>query len=122
MVPDSAQFFFMSISVKAPSITVIPSSVTSTTIPLSWTSAGSVVNSYDVMWTARGCPHVRGGSATVYVGTSYIIVGLEEYITYTITVTATNALGSAVSDQATQRTREAGKLIFNNSLFCMCYT
>ena len=100
--------------VEAPSITV-ESSVTSTTIPLSWTSAGSVVDSYEVMWIAGpgDCPGVSGGSTTIDGDTtSHTIEGLEEYITYTITVTATNAVGSAVSDQATQRTSEAGKSIF----------
>ena len=111
----------MSISVKAPSITVIPSSVTSTTIPLSWTSAGSVVDSYEVMWTVSGCPSVRGKSFTVNGGTTgYTMVGLEEYTTYTITVNATNAVGSAVSDQATQRTREAGKLMIAVYVFLIC--
>ena len=88
--------------------------MTSTTIPMSWTSAGSVVDSYEVMWTVGpgDCPGVSGDSATVDGDTtSYTIEGLEEYITYTITVTATNAVGSAVSDQATQRTSEAGKTI-----------
>ena len=100
--------------VKAPSITV-ESTVTSTTIPLSWTSAGSVVDSYEVMWTAGpgDCPGVSGGSTTVDGDTtSHTIEGLEEYITYTITVTATNAVGSAVSDQVTQRTSEASKIFF----------
>ena len=98
--------------VEAPSITVQSSSVTPTTIPLSWTSAGSVVDSYEVMWTAGpgDCPGVSGGSTTVDGDTtSHTIEGLEEYTTYTITVTATNAVGSAVSDQATQRTSEASK-------------
>ena len=104
---------WLRIPVEAPSITVQSSSVTPTTIPLSWTSAGSVVDSYEVMWTAGDCPGVSGGSATVDGDTtSHTIEGLEEYITYTITVTATNAVGSAVSDQATQRTSEAGKTIF----------
>ena len=97
--------------VEAPSVTV-ESSVTSTTIPLSWTSAGSVVDSYEVMWTAGpgDCPGVSGDSTTVDGNaTNHTIEGLEEYITYTITVTATNAVGSAVSDQATQRTSEASK-------------
>ena len=100
--------------VEAPSVTV-ESSVTSTTIPLSWTSAGSVVDSYEVMWTVGpgDCPGVSGGSTTVDGDTtSHTIEGLEEYITYTITVTATNAVGSAVSDQTTQRTSEASKSVF----------
>ena len=107
--------------VEAPSVAVL-SSLTSTTIPLSWSSAGSVVNSYEVMWTARDCSDVAGGNVTVDGSTTnYTIVGLEEYITYTITVTATNAVGSAVSE-ATQRTREASKLIFSSSLYSTYYT
>jgi hypothetical protein len=71
-------------SVEAPSITVDMTSVTSTTIPLTWTSAGSVVNSYEVVWRYDGeCSDVRGGRATVAgTMTNYTIEGLEEYITY----------------------------------------
>ena len=88
-------------------------SVTSTTIPLTWTSAGSVVNSYEIVWRYDGeCSDVRGGRFAVPgTMTSYTIEGLEEYITYSITVTATNIVGSAVSEVATVRTREAGELI-----------
>ena len=51
-----------------------------------------------------------GGSDTVTGGTtSYTIEGLEEYITYSITVNASNAVGSAVSEPATGRTSEASK-------------
>ena len=113
---------FSLLPVNAPSVIVLPP-VTSTTIRLSWSGADSVVNSYEVMWTARGCPGVTGGSVTVDGGTtSYTMVGLEEYITYTITVTATNAVGSAVSDKAiaTQRTREAGKLMIAVYVFLIC--
>ena len=87
-------------------------SVTSTTIPLSWTSAGSVVNSYEVVWIYDGeCSDVRGDRAIIAGDmTSYTIEGLEEYITYSITVTTTNAVGSAVS-AATVRTSEAGEVI-----------
>ena len=88
-------------------------SVTSTTIPLTWTSAGSVVNSYEVVWIyTGGCSGMRVGRTTVAgTMTSYTIEGLEEYITYSITVTATNDVGSAVSEVATVRTREAGEVI-----------
>ena len=107
-----------SLKVKAPSITVDTSSVTSTAIPLTWTSAGSVVNSYDVVWTPGGggeCSDVSGGSDSVDGDTvSHTIEGLEEYTTYTITVTATNNVGSAVSDQATGRTSEDSKWIFSS--------
>ena len=48
-------------------------------------------------------------SATITGGsTSYTITGLEEDSNYTITVTATNATGSAVSDSVTGMTLEAG--------------
>ena len=90
--------------------------MTSTAIPLTWTSAGSAVNSYDVVWTPGGgeCSGVSGGSDSVDGDTvSHTIEGLEEYITYTITVTATNDVGSAVSDQVTGMTSEDSKWIFS---------
>ena len=101
------------LSVEAPSITMSLTSVTSTTIPLSWTSAGSVVNSYEIVWRYDGeCSDVRGGRATVAGDmTSYTIEGVEEYITYSITVTATNDAGNADSEVATVRTSEASEVI-----------
>ena len=98
-------------TVGAPEVTV--SSTTATTISLSWTSAGSVVDSYEVMWernTSGECPNENNGSTTITDGsTSYTITGLEEDSSYTITVTATNAVGSAVSDPITGMTGEAGE-------------
>ena len=41
--------------------------------------------------------------------TRYTIVGLEEGASYTITVTASNAVGSAVSNTATGRLMETGE-------------
>ena len=95
-------------------------SVTSTTIPLTWTSAGSVVNSYEVEWTYDGeCSGVRGGRATVAGDmTNYTIEGLEEYITYSITVTATNDVGSVVSEVATVGTSETGEVISQVASSC----
>ena len=94
--------------------------MTSTTIPLSWTSAGSVVNNYEVEWTYDGeCSDVRGGRATVAGDiTSYTIEGLEEYITYSITVTATNNIGSALSAEAVVRTSETGEMISQVASSC----
>ena len=108
----TCHFSFLSHVVAAPSITVDPSvTVSSTTIPLTWTSAGPVVDSYVVMWIAGGeCSGVSGGNASVDRDTtSYTVEGLEEYTTYTITVTATNAVGSAEGDQVTIWTAEARK-------------
>ena len=112
----SVNFF----SVEAPSIAVDLTSVTSTTIPLTWTSAGSVVNSYEVEWTYDGeCSGVRGDRAAVAGDmTNYTIEDLEEYITYSITVTATNDVSSAVSEVATGMTSEAGEVISQVASSC----
>ena len=88
-------------------------STTATTISLSWTSAGSVVDSYEVTWerdTSGECPDEDEGSATITDGsTSYTITGLEEDSSYIITVNATNAAGSAISVSVTEKTEEAGE-------------
>ena len=88
-------------------------STTPTTIPLTWTSAGSEVDSYEVTWerdTSGECPDVDEDSANITDGsTGYTISGLQEGSSYTITVTATNAAGSAVSDPVTAMTGEAGE-------------
>ena len=95
------------------------SSTAATTISLSWTSAGSVVDSYEVMWerdTSGECPDEDEGSATITDGsTSDTITGLEEDSSYTITVTATNAAGSAVSDPVNAKTKIIGD--FNSFLY-----
>ena len=93
------------------SVTV--SSTTATTISLSWSvPSGSVVDSYEVMWereTSEECPDEDEGSATITDGsTSYTITGLEEDSSYTITVTATNAAESAVSDLVNAKTKTKG--------------
>ena len=85
---------------------------TATSISLSWTSAGSEVDSYEVMWqrdTSGECPDEDSISLTDGA-TSYDIVGLEEGSSYSITVTASNAAGSsAVSNTVTATTLEAGE-------------
>ena len=112
------------LSVEAPSITVVLTSVTPNTIPLTWTSAGSVVNSYGVQWTYDGeCSEVMGGSAIVTgTMTGYTIEGLEEYITYSITVNATNNVSSEDSEVATGMTSEAGELISQVTSSCTLLT
>ena len=76
-------------------------STTPTTISLTWTSAGSQVDNYEVMWerdTSGECPDVDEDSATISGSSiSYTISELEEDSNYIITVTATNTAGSAVS-------------------------
>ena len=84
------------------------SSTTATTISLSWSvPSGSVVDSYEVMWEGDGA---RSSTTITDGSTSYTITGLEEDSSYTITVTATNAAGSAPSYRVTIVTEEAGKL------------
>ncbi|CAI8013810.1 Receptor-type tyrosine-protein phosphatase delta, partial [Geodia barretti] len=68
--------------------------------------AGSVVDSYVVMWTSVECSDngmmtVDGSPAT------YTIMGLEEGISYNITVRASNNAGSGNSTSITVRTNEA---------------
>ena len=88
-----------------PSATV--SSTTTTTISLSWSDpSGSVVDSYEVMWERDG---TRSTTTITDGSTSYTMTGLEEDSSYTITVTATNAAGSAVSYPVTIVTANAGK-------------
>ena len=88
---------------------------TATSISLSWSSAGSVVDSYEVMWETDDIGGCSGGSdmnSTIITdgSTSYDIMGLEEDSSYTITVTASNSAGSsAVSNLITAMTLEAGE-------------
>ena len=97
-------------------MTVTESSVTSTSIPLTWTSAGSEGVSFEVEWTyTGGCAGISGGRASAGEMTSYTIEDLEEYIMYSINVNASNAVGSAVSATTSGMTSEASKLIFEIS-------
>ena len=89
---------------------------TATTIQLNWTIPGPVVDSYEVTWkrnTSRKCSDDHMGTATITDNsTSYTIRRIEEESSYTITVTATNAAGSAVSDSVTGMTEEASESLF----------
>ena len=67
---------------------------------------GSVVDMYEVMWVGGG---VIGTTVITGDSTSYIIIRLEGESSYTITVKATNAAGSAVSDPIIETTLRAGK-------------
>ena len=89
--------------------------VTSTTsISLSWSvPSGSVVDSYEVMWTSEECPDdVDEGSATITDGsTSYTIESLREGSSYTITVTATNSAGTTPSDSETATEEDSERFV-----------
>ena len=85
---------------------------TPSTIPLTLNTTGLVVDNYEVMWerdTSGKCSDMHKDSATISGdSTSYTVMGLQGYSNYTITVTATNAAGSVVSDSVTGMTGEAG--------------
>ena len=103
-------------NISVPNRTIINViSTTATSISLSWslTSAGLVVDSYEVMWETDDIGGCSGGSdmdSTTITGgsTSYDIMGLEEDSSYTITVTASNSAGSS-EDTVTVMTLEAGE-------------
>ena len=87
-------------------------SVTPTSIPVAWTSGGSEGVSYLVEWTYNGeCSGISGGSMSVGGDRQYTIEGLQEYITYSITVRASNSLSTANSTAADGTTSEASQLI-----------
>ena len=89
-------------------MTVDQSGVTATSIPVNWTSGGSEEVSYQLQWAYTGsCPGINGDSASIG-GRSQTIGGLEEYSSYSITVTASNSLtSSAVSTAVSGMTSEA---------------
>ena len=64
------------------------------------------------MWqrdTSGDCPDEDEGSMSITDGsTSYMISGLEEDSSYSITVEAMNSIGMATSNTATGMTQEAG--------------
>ena len=75
-----------------------------------------------MMWerdTSGKCSDVDVGNTTITDGsTSYTISGLEEDSNYTITVTATNAAGSVISDSIIGMTREARMFSIVVSINC----
>ena len=83
---------------------------TATSISLSWSvPSGSVVDSYEVMWTSDECPDDILNSSSTITDTSHIIGGLRGGTSYSITVSATNSVGTAYSDSVTGETWERGK-------------
>ena len=92
---------------------IVSSPKAATTIYLSWNIPSGTVANIVVIWKrdTEECSYKDGGKSTVVTdgSTSYSIENLEEGSSYTITVTATNAAGSAVSDPVMGVTEEVGK-------------
>ena len=93
------------------------------TAALSWTSAGSEVTSYEVVWqrdTSGECPDEDEGSAIFTDGsTSHVISGLFGVSYYSVTVRATNDAGTALSSELPVKTVEAGD-IYMYIAVCVC--
>ena len=89
--------------------------MTPTSIPVRWTSGGSEGVSYEVVWSYEGgCSGISGGSDSVSGDmTSYTVEGLEEYITYSITVRAINSESSEASQPVSGMTTEVGEYTVN---------
>ena len=99
-----------------------PGATTATTISLSWTGAGSEIDSYVVMWETDNVGGCSGGSdmdsTTITDGsTSYDITELEEDSTYSITVIASNIMNSVNSEAINGMTQETSEPIFIVSSF-----
>ena len=79
------------------------------------------MDSYEVTWerdTSGECPDVDEGNETVSGNiTSYTITQLEEDSSYTINITATNAVDNVTSAPVTGITMEAGELPYSRKIF-----
>ena len=96
---------------------------TATSISLSWTSAGSEVVSYEVMWETDDIGGCSGGSnrnsSTITDGsTNYHAMGLEENSNYTILVTSSGS--NVSSNNITTMTQVAGKTNGCQSMIVEC--
>ena len=79
------------------------------------------------MWqrdTSGDCPDEDEDSMSITDGsTSYVITGLEEDSSYSITVQAMNSIGMATSNTATGMTQEAGMSVCKTSKqYCELFT
>ena len=92
--------------------TLVTHFTTATIIFIYWTiSNRSDMDSYEVKWqrALSECSDVDEGCVSITDGsTSLAITGRQEDSSYSITVTATNPAGSAVSDTVTAVTGQAG--------------
>ena len=110
---ETVYFILLPIYVALDQPSVNISSITATSITLSWSvPSDPVVDSYEVMWqrdTSGECPDEDEGSTTITDGsTSYTITELEEDSTYSVTVTAVYSIGNVKSNMTVAKTPEAG--------------
>ena len=94
------------------------SSITASSISLSWSVASGSVASWEVVWreTDRGTES-SSGSLT---GTSYTIDQLESTTIYTVTVRASNVAGTTDSQPITFSTGECVMCIYTCKFYYCC--
>ena len=86
--------------------------VTTAFISISWSVPdGSVVTSYEVMWTSDDIMEDEGNVTITNDSTNHIISDLRRDVSYIITVNATNSVGTSSSDIVTVQT-EGEKLVY----------
>ena len=94
---------------------VMEESVSAFSAAISWTSSGPVVERYEVYWerdTSGECSNEnQGNTVTDGFTTSYEITDLFSVSRYNVTVRATNAAGSAVSNEFYITTTETGTVV-----------
>ena len=104
--------FHISSTVAVP--VVMADTTTATSISLSWATGGSEGVSYTVVWlrnTSGDCSDELQGNDTITDGsTNYDIVNLEEDSSYSIEVTASNAIGNETNETITKMTLTAGEI------------
>ena len=95
------------------------SSITASSISLSWSVASGSVASWEVVWreTDRGTES-SSGSLT---GTSYTIDQLESTTIYTVTVRASNAVGTSNSQPITFSTGKHISFLTSSSNSCSLF-
>ena len=93
--------FFYRFIVPAPDSPVILAPMPQTnSISITWSQTPEDVRSYQISYTYDGpCPNVTGSVPVTLNGTAttYEVSGLEEFSSYTITVTAINPAGMAAA-------------------------
>ena len=86
-----------------------PPTATATSISFSWSVPdGSVVTSYEIVWSSEECSDSPVENAATIAGTNITLSNLRPSTVYTVTVTAGNSGGNSTSETVTVNTMEAG--------------
>ena len=123
VLPDIHLLTIMSVSIdQVPGQpTLVTHFTTATIIFIYWTvTNGSDMDSYEVKWqrALSECSDVDEGSVSITAGfTNLTLTGRQEDSSYSITITATNAAGSAVSNTVTVVTKKAGYYLPLSTVF-----